>query len=211
MAANNRRQYVNNANPNQRPAPFGVARSTLAGDTSALNLWVAFRKACASPEDVTREELEGDGAESLIMELCRWASSRPIPLAFNENLERKSTSKCNRLLQLQTLVKYIGKHIKYFRAIFPDHPDWKDLPNRQDAVPKWWSELIPLFMKSARSFMLQYQGDGVFGVNDIKPLYQDLGLDDNNGTEPLRICDQRSMLLFTLSREQLIQMTICRC
>ncbi len=20
---------------------------------------------------------------------------------------------------------------------FPDHPDWKDLPNRQDAVPKW--------------------------------------------------------------------------
>jgi len=39
--------------------------------------------------------------------------------------------------------------------------------------------------------MLQYQGDGVFGVNEIKPLYQDLGLDDNNGTEPLRICDQK--------------------
>jgi hypothetical protein len=183
----------------QCPAPLGVARSTLAGDTSALNLWVAFCKAYASPEDVTRDELEGDGAESLIMELCRWASSRPIPLSFDENLNRKSTksgTKCNRLLQPITLVKYIGKHIKYFRKVYPNHPDWKYLPrNRQDAVPQWWTELSPLFMKSARNFMLQYQGDGVFGVNDIKPLYQDLGLDDNNGTEPLRICDQKHIAI----------------
>lgn len=89
MAANN--QLVSGRHQNQRPAPLGVARSTLASDTSALNLWVAFRKACASPEDVTQAELEGDGAESLIMELCRWASSRPIPLAFDEDLQRKST------------------------------------------------------------------------------------------------------------------------
>ena len=72
-----------------------------------------------------------------------------------------------------------------------NHPDWVNLPSKQDAVPKWWSELIPLFRKSARSFELQYQGDGVFGVNDINPFYQDLGLDDNNGSHPLRICDQK--------------------
>jgi hypothetical protein len=108
----------------------------------------------------------------------------PLPSTkiYNESLQS---------LQPQTLVKYIGKHIKYFRTVYPDHPDWKDLPNRQEAVPKWWTELSPLFVKSARNFMLQYQGDGVFGVNEIKPLYQDLGLDDNNGTEPLRICDQK--------------------
>ena len=59
-------------NQSQRPAPLplGVARSTLALDASALNLWKAFRKACESPASVTREELEEDGAESLIMELC---------------------------------------------------------------------------------------------------------------------------------------------
>ena len=178
-----------------------MARSTLAGDISALNLWVAFRKACGSPEDVTRAELEDDGAESLIMELCRWASSRPIPLSFDDNLQRKEPKSgkntCNRLLQPVTLVKYIGKHIKYFRKVYPDHPDWRHLnPNHQDAVPQWWTELIPLFMKSARYFMLQYQGDGVFGVNDIKPLYQDLGFDDNNSsTEPLRVCDQKHIAI----------------
>jgi hypothetical protein len=173
--------------------PLGVARSTLANDKAALNLWVAFRKACESPENITQEELEGDGAESIIMELCRWTSSRAIPYNFDENLERPGNSKCNRLLQTNTLVKYIGKIIKFLRKAYPDHPDWKDLPDRQDAVPKWWSDLIPLFKKNARSFELQYQGDGVFGVNDIKPLYQDLGLDDNNGTEPLRICDQKNV------------------
>ena len=180
-------------NQSQRPAPLplGVARSTLALDASALNLWKAFRKACESPASVTQEELEEDGAESLIMELCRWASSRAIPLKFDENLERPPNSNSNRLLQTVTLIKYIGKIIKYFRTVYPDHPDWKDLPDKQDAVPKWWSELIPLFKKTARSFVLQYQGDGIFGVNDIKPLYQDLGFDDNNGSEPLRICDQK--------------------
>ena len=195
MAAINR-----NSHHNQHPAPLGVARSTLAGDISALNLWVAFRKACGSPEDVTRTELEDDGAESLVMELCRWASSRPIPLSFDDNLQRKEAKSgnktCNRLLQPVTLVKYIGKHIKYFRKVYPDHPHWRHLnPNRQDAVPQWWTELSPLFMKSARNFMLQYQGDGVFGVNDIKPLYQDLGLDDNNGSEPLLVCDQKHIAI----------------
>ena len=192
MAAINNRSSPNN----RRSVPLGVARSTLAGDLSAYNLWVAFRKACGSPEDVTPAELKDDGAESLIMELCRWASSRPIPLSFDDNLQRKKTkgkAQCNRLLQPITLVKYIGKHIKYFRQVDPDHPDWKHLnPNR---VPQWWTELSPLFMKSARNFILQYQGDGVFGVNDIKPLYQDLGLDDNNGTEPLRVCDQKHIAI----------------
>ena len=148
---------------NRRPVPLGVTRSTLAGDLSAYNLWVAFRKACGSPEDVTPAELEGDGAESLIMELCRWASSRPIPLSFDDNLQRKKTKNgttCNRLLQPVTLVKYIGKHIKYCHKVYPDHPDWKHLnPNCQDAVPQWWTELSPLFKKSARNFMLQYQGN----------------------------------------------------
>ncbi len=114
-------------------------------------------------QKVTPAELEGDGAESLIMELCRWASSRPIPLSFDDNLQRKKTKNgttCNRLLQPVTLVKYIGKHIKYCRKVYPDHPDWKHLnPNCQDAVPQWWTELSPLFKKSARNFMLQYQGD----------------------------------------------------
>ena len=113
--------HCNSHHHTQRPAPLGVARSTLAGDISALNLWVAFRKACASPEDVTPEELKDAGAESLITELCRWASSRPIPLSFDDNLQRKKSktgTKCNRLLQPVTLVKYVGKHIKYFRKVY---------------------------------------------------------------------------------------------
>ena len=137
--------------------------------------------------DITLDKLAGDGAESIIMELCRWASSRAIPLNFTALLEQPANSTCNRLVTPKTILKYIGKIVKYLREVDPNHPDWVNLPSKQDAVPKWWSEFIPLFRKSARSFELQYQGDGVFGVNDIKPLYQDLGLDDNNGSHPLRI------------------------
>ena len=55
--------------------------------------------------------------------------------------------------------------------------------------------MIPRFKLDATKFANQYQGEEVFGVNDIKPLYPDLGMDDNNGREPLRKCDQKTVFI----------------
>jgi hypothetical protein len=41
------------------------------------------------------------------------------------------------------------------------HPTWKNLPKRQEAVPKWWSDMIPCFQLDATKFANQYQGEEV--------------------------------------------------
>ena len=38
-------------------------------------------------------------------------------------------------------------------------------------------------------------GDGVFGLEDIRPLYADLGLTDEDGKYPLRVCDQKHVFV----------------
>jgi hypothetical protein len=174
---------------------LGVSASTVMGDAAALNLWTAFRNEMQSPIDVTPDQLKESGAEDLIEQICKWASTRVIPYNFDKNLLRPPNSTCKRVLTSVTLVKYVGKIIKYFRTVDPNHVDWKDLPKKQEAVPKWWTEMIPRFRLEATRFALQHQGEEVFGVNEIKPLYPDLGLDDNNGREPLRICDQKHVFI----------------
>jgi hypothetical protein len=71
--------------------------------------------------------------------------------------------------------------------------------------------MIPVFKRSAYGFALQYQGDGEFGVNDIKPLYQDLKLDDNNGKEPLRICDQKHVFINLVKRASASNKNLAYC
>ena len=175
--------------------PLGVSARTVMGDAAAFNLWIAFRNYFQSPIDVTLDQLKESGAEDLIEQICIWVSERVIPYHFDKNLQRPINSKCKRVLTSSTLVKYVGKIIKYFRTVDPDHPTWKDLPKKQDSVPQRWTDMIPRFRLSATRFALQHQGEEVFGVNNIKPLYPDLGLDDNDGREPIRRCDQKNVYI----------------
>ncbi len=147
---------------------MGQAPSTFDNDKSAWRLWVAFRVYYGANTIITPDDLKDDNAEALITELCRWASSRPIPFNFDENLERPPGSNNNRLVKSTTLVRYVGKVIKYFRSVDPTHPDWKD--KSMEEVPDWWTALRPLFQKEAKSFEFLYDGDGVFETNEIKPL-----------------------------------------
>lgn len=175
---------------------LGEMPSTFRGDLSAYNLWIAYRTARDVPVHTSKQELSGDNAEDLILDLCRFASTRAIPINFDENLQRPANSKSNRFVVPTTLAKYVGKIIKYFREVDPDHPDWKDLPpNKQDAVPEWWSTLRPVFIKEVQTYQFLFQGDAVFGLEDIRPLYADLGLSDEGGKYPTRICDQKHVFV----------------
>ena len=127
----------------QGQPPLGQAIGTLRNDQSAFKLWVAYRNSRSRPTEITVEELVE--AEEIIIDLCRFTSSRMIPYNFDENLERPANSNTNRLVASTTLEKYIGKIIKYFRVVDPNHPDWRDLdPNDQKAVPEFWSNLLLL-------------------------------------------------------------------
>ena len=178
----------------QGQPPLGQAIGTLRNDQSAFKLWVAYRNSRSRPTEITVEELVE--AEEIIIDLCRFTSSRMIPYNFDENLERPANSNTNRLVASTTLEKYIGKIIKYFRVVDPNHPDWRDLdPNDQKAVPEFWSNLRPNFKKEIQLFHLLYRGDGVIGLEDIRPLYDFLGLDDEGGKYPHRVCDLKHIFI----------------
>ena len=125
---------------------LGEAIGTLRNDQCAFRLWVAYRKSRDRPAEISPEELLD--AEDIVTDLCRFTASRVIPLNFDENLERPQNSDSNRLVTAASLEKYIGKIIKYFRGVYPDHPEWKDLDlNDQKAVPEFWTNLKPGFKK----------------------------------------------------------------
>ena len=92
----------------------------------------------------------------------------PSPLISMRIWNAPPGSNNNRLVKSTTLVRYVGKVIKYFRSVDPTHPDWKD--KSMEEVPDWWTALRPLFQKEAKSFEFLYDGDGVFETNEIKPL-----------------------------------------
>jgi len=173
---------------------LGEAEGTLRNDLSALNLWAAYRKSRDRPPEINAQELAE--AEAIIIDLCRFVSTRVIPINFDENLQRPPNRTSNRLVTSDTLEKYIGKIIKYFRGVYPDHPDWKDLdPNDNKAVPDFWKNLKPGFRREVQLFHLLYRGDGIIGLEDIRPLYADLGLDDEEGKYPHRICDLKHIFI----------------
>lgn len=94
-------------------------------DKSASRLWTIFRREKGLPAEPTMQEIEGDGAESGILGLALFVLSRPIPIFFDEDL--KPTTDSNRCATASTLAGYVGKYLKYFQQIYPDHPEWKDL------------------------------------------------------------------------------------
>jgi len=173
---------------------LGEAVGTLRNDACAHRLWVAYRKSRDRPAAICPEELVD--AESIIIDLCRFTASRFIPINFDENLQRPQNSDSNRLVTSQSLEKYIGKIIKYFREVYPEHPDWRDLdPNDNKAVPQFWKNIKPGFRREIQMFHLLYKGDGVIGLEDIRPLYYFLGLDDEDGKYPHRLCDLKHIFI----------------
>ena len=58
--------------------------------------------------------------------------------------------------------------------------------------------MIPRFQLDAT------KGEEVFGVNDIKPLYPDMGM-ENNGREPLRKCDEKIVFIHLIKKCQWTQ------
>ncbi|KAL7426494.1 hypothetical protein ACHAXM_000466 [Skeletonema potamos] len=90
---------------------LGETLGTLRNDQSALNLWVAYRKSRDRPPQINSQELVE--AEAIVIDICRFAASRVIPINFDEDLQRPPNSNSNRLVTSETLEKYVGKIIKY--------------------------------------------------------------------------------------------------
>jgi len=180
---------------------LGEALRTFQGDQSAYNLWSAYRRSRDLPAPIAAGELIDESAYEIIRDLCNFVSTRAIPINFDENLQRPANSDSTRMLKLDTLEKYIGKVIKYFREVYPDHPDWKDLDdNDQKAVPEWWTMLRPKLKRAVERYQTTYEGDGQFGLHEIRPLYSDLGLDDENGKYPLHACDQKHVFVHLIKK-----------
>lgn len=169
------------------------ALNTLSVDKSAFNLWRAFRKNMKLPITPEIKEIENDGAQDIMMELCIFASSRPIPLNFDEDLMPPESQTHNRCVKASTLGKYVGKALKFLRGIYPQHPDWKDLDPRDNTkVPYWWTSIKDAFIDKCNRNEMKYQGDASWGDSNTHPLYLDLGAGPSDA--PLRQCDLKYVI-----------------
>jgi hypothetical protein len=67
-------------------------------------------------------------------------------------------------------------------------------------VPEWWKMLKPKLKRAVDRYQTTYEGDGQFGLHEIRPLYSDLGLDDENGKYPLHACDQKHVFVHLIKK-----------
>ena len=171
------------AAPAAGSTPHVQAGRTTSHDTQASRLWKACRKKNGQSENIDPLELADGGAEQLVTELCQFATSQPIPIWFDENLQPTTNSK--RSCVASTLVGYLGKYLKHLRTIDRDHPDWANIPHNK--YPLWWTSLRQALLDRATANQMKWQGDIEWGVGDTRPLYLDLNAKD--GDHPLKCCD----------------------
>lgn len=162
-------------------------------DDSAARLWRICRDRNRQPVDMSKEEIEGRGAEHLLTEFVTFATAQPIPINFDDDLNPRGQS--NRCCVATTLTGYGGKYLKRLREIYPDHPDWKDL--RGNEVPKWWTALRAAMFARCSDNQMKWQGKYEWGTTGKRPLYIDLGVDlgeDPEKSNPLQRCDLKHVI-----------------
>lgn len=175
--------------PRSSSAPPPLQKSnTDVHDDSAARLWKICRRLNGQSIEPNAEELAGHGAEHALMEFVQFATSRPIPVHFDDDLNPTTSS--NRCCVASTLVGYAGKYIKHMRRIDPNHTDWKLL--KKDEVPKWWTPTRSAMIDKCINNQITWQGDYVWGIKGKKPLYIDLGAE--KGDHPLNFCDLKYVI-----------------
>lgn len=151
---------------------LGQAPSSYATTQSGLRLAKAYRKLRQLPENVVEAEIAEDNIIHYMSSLCCWAAVTPIPKYFDDNLQ-PSTPGSMQCCTTETLIGYIGQHYWGIRAKFPDHIEWKNLGNKDH--PQWWTNIRTSFITESTRFQMFDGGEYIFGGNETRPLYRDLG------------------------------------
>ena len=143
---------------------------------------------------VQSEEIDGENAEWYFNSFFGWTATTPIPNRFdNKNLLPK-TSNERRMVDTKCLQQYIGKHLKEIHIQFPHHPDWMNLSNIDRDFPVWYKDQRRDFETAHGRFKNTFSNlDMVFGIEPLRPLYRDNGVqnlqDSDNITDYLSVCD----------------------
>ena len=153
---------------------YGKAASTIKGNDLGTRYCNAYRKTrgLCTLEESTFEEFEEDNLETFFYDFCRFSSSTPIPIHFDENLQRKNDTQ-KRLCKTVTFKKYIGQARETIRRIHPQHPDFAGLKPREATI--WYTGLIAQFERACIAYHLSIGGteDYEFGETKIQPLLMD--------------------------------------
>ena len=171
---------------------IGVASSTLVGYKAALKLHDAYRRFIGVPVGMNYDEIRADNLELYFTKFLSWLSKTPIPLngKFDENLLPTNPTNKQRAT-IGTLLLYIGKIFKAIRQVFPDHEDYKNKA-LDTFFPDWYTSLRKEFDTEHTRFTLDNpDGELVFGVTKIRPLYRDNG--NLFGKSPFSYCDLKHM------------------
>ena len=100
--------------------------------------------------DLHPDEIHNHNLEIYINSILAFAATRAIPTRFDNDLNPKREDN-NRCLTTDTLLVYVGLHLKAIRQFYPSHPAFINLQPKD--VPIWWTRLRGKFKLEHDRFM----------------------------------------------------------
>lgn len=149
---------LNSTNPSS--SLLGQSPSNQSSDKSANKFIAAFRRMHGLAIDLHPDEIYNHNLEIYINSILTFAATRAIPTHFDDDLNPKRQDN-NRCLTTDTLLVYVGLHLKTIRQNNPSHPSFINLQPKETAI--WWTRLRGKFKQEHDRFMKSCP-NGMYGT-----------------------------------------------
>lgn len=160
---------------------LGRSNNTVKNDKPALEIFAYWRRYHAHRSgEISREEIEGDSLQYMMLLFFSWLGNNPIPSYWRcvdgeirPPKSREDKDEPIPCIGTDSLVKYAGRIIAWFRRAFPDHPDFSGLdPRDEQAAPAWWTRCKPKLEREIDDMLQRFDNDFTTGARAVRPLYE---------------------------------------
>ena len=132
------------------------------------------------------KEIADESIISYMTAFAGWAATTPIPHYFDDNLQPTRDNE-NECCATGTLINYLGQFLQTIREKFPHHVEWRNIGKSES--PEWWTDIRGAFKRESTRYQMFESGDAVFGGEETRPLYRDLGIEGGKKDDPHSQCD----------------------
>ena len=134
---------------NNRSPRFGQSNANAITENAAGRFVAAFRRINGLPDNIHPDEIHDGNLEYYISNIFEFAARRAIPTNFDDNFN--PTGDSNRCLTTNTLLGYVGQHLKIIRKEYPLHRSFISLDAKD--FPLWYTALRECFKKEHDRFI----------------------------------------------------------
>lgn len=134
---------------NNKSPRFGQSNSSAITENAAKTFVAVYCRINGLADDIHPDEIHDGNLQYYISNIFEFASRRAIPTNFDDNFN--PTGDSNRCLTTNTLLGYVGQHLKFIRKENPLHRSFINLETKD--FPLWYTELRDSFKKEHDRFI----------------------------------------------------------